>query len=66
VSGELKFRNEFLCEQRMALEVKRQLTPSRRVRVINGWVDVTKIDFAHETINLNKVGNEDEEQDLRR
>jgi hypothetical protein len=50
----------------MALEVKGQLTPSRRVGVINGGVDVAKIDFAHETINLNKVGNEDEEQELRR
>jgi hypothetical protein len=45
-------------------EVKYQLTPSRCVRVIDGGVDVTKIDFAHETINLNKVGNEDEEQRL--
>ena len=41
--------------------MKRQLTPSGRVRVINGGVDVTKIDFAHETINLNRVGNEDDE-----
>jgi hypothetical protein len=44
--------------------VKYQLTPSRCVRVIDGGVDVTKIDFAHETINLKKVGNEDEEQRL--
>ena len=52
----------------MALEVKRQLTPSGRVGVIDGGVDVTKIDFAHETINLKRVGNEDKEpaRSLRR
>jgi hypothetical protein len=48
----------------MAVEVTRQLTPSRCVGVIDGGVDVTKIDFAHETINLNKMGNEDEETRL--
>jgi hypothetical protein len=48
----------------MALEMKGQLTPSGRVRVIDGGVDVTKIDFAHKTINLNKVGDEDEELGL--
>jgi hypothetical protein len=44
--------------------MKGQLTPSGRVGVINGGVDVAKIDFAHETINLNKVGNEDEGQNF--
>ena len=48
----------------MSLEVKRQLTPSGCVRVIDGGVDVTKIDFAHETINLNKAGDEGEEPGL--
>ena len=52
--------------QQVAGEVKERLTPSRCVGVIDGGVDITKIDFAHETINLNEMGNEDEEQDLRR
>jgi hypothetical protein len=38
---------------------KEQLTPCRRVGVVDGGVDVTKIDLAHETINLKEVGNED-------
>ena len=45
---------------------ERQLTPSRRVGVIDGGVNVTKIIFTHETIILSKMGNEDEEQDLLR
>jgi hypothetical protein len=52
----------FPGEQRTAPDVKRRLTPCGRVGVINGGVDVAKIDFAHETINLNKSGNEYEEQ----
>jgi hypothetical protein len=35
---------------RVAIECR--VRPSRRVRVINGWVNVTKIDFAHETIDI--------------
>jgi hypothetical protein len=58
--------NRMICGREMRGEVKGQLTPSRCVGVIDGGVDVTKIDFAHETINLNKMGNEDEEHDLRR
>jgi hypothetical protein len=38
---------------------KEQLTPRRRVWVVDGGVDVTKIDLAHEAINLNEVGDED-------
>jgi hypothetical protein len=54
------------CGQQTVGEVKGKLTPRRCVGVIDGGVDVAQIDFAHETINLNKMGNEDEEQDLRR
>jgi len=50
--------------QEMAVEIKGEPTPSRCVGVVDGGVDVTKIDFAHETINLDKMGNEDEEQRL--
>ena len=57
---------QLLVGKQRAVEVKGQLTPSRCVGVIDGGVDVTKIDFAHKPIDLNKVGNEDEEQDLRR
>jgi hypothetical protein len=39
-------------------------TPSRCIGVINGRVDIAKIDFELKTINLNKVGNEDEGQDF--
>ncbi len=30
------------------------LTPSRGVRVINGWIYVTKVDLAHEPVYLSK------------
>jgi hypothetical protein len=44
--------------------VRGRLTPSRCVGVIDGGVDVAKIDFAHETIDLNEeMGNEDEEHE---
>lgn len=36
--------------RRVAIE--RRVRPSGRVWVIDGGVDVTKIDFAHETINV--------------
>jgi len=55
VSDELRFTDTPPDEQWRAPKAKVRLTPSRCVGVINGRVNVSKIDFAHETINLNKV-----------